>query len=258
MDVGTLLGLLLAFGMIGASVFMGGGSVTAFWDLPSVLVVFGGTLGALLMCFPLATVKKLPRVLMRTLSPGPARPEQLVAQLVSLAETARRDGILALENRLAEIDDRFLRLGLQLAVDGARPELLEEVLRGEMEAMSLRHRDGRAILDQVGKFAPAFGMIGTLLGLIVLLGNMSDPSLIGGGMAVALITTLYGAVLANASFIPLAEKLANLSRQELFVQEITLRGVLAIQSGDTPRLIEQKLQSFLPPELRSPKGESRS
>ena len=258
MDVGTLLGLLLAFGMIGASVFMGGGSVTAFWDLPSVLVVFGGTLGALLMCFPLATVKKLPRVLMRTLSPGPARPEQLVAQLVSLAETARRDGILALENRLAEIDDRFLRLGLQLAVDGARPELLEEVLRGEMEAMSLRHRDGRAILDQVGKFAPAFGMIGTLLGLIVLLGNMSDPSLIGGGMAVALITTLYGAVLANASFIPLAEKLANLSRQELFVQEIALRGVLAIQSGDTPRLVEQKLQSFLPPELRSPKGESRS
>jgi len=258
MDIGTLLGLLLAFGMIGASVFMGGGSVTAFWDLPSVLVVFGGTLGALLMCFPLGTVKKLPRVLMRTLSAGPTRPEQLIAQLVSLAETARRDGILALENRLQEIDDRFLRLGLQLAVDGARPEMLEEVLRGEMEAMSLRHRDGRSILDQGGKFAPAFGMIGTLIGLIVLLGNMSDPSLIGSGMAVALITTLYGAVLANASFIPLAEKLANLSRQELFVQEIALRGVLAIQSGDTPRLVEQKLQSFLPPELRSPKGESRS
>jgi chemotaxis protein MotA len=127
-----------------------------------------------------------------------------------------------------------------------------------MEAMSFRHREGRAVFEQLGKFAPAFGMIGTLVGLIVMLGNMADPSRIGSGMAVALITTLYGAVLANGSFLPLAEKLAHLSRQELLTQEIALRGILAIQSGESPRLIEQKLQSFLPPERRSPRGEPRS
>lgn len=258
MDLATLLGLLLAFSMIATAVLAGGGTVAAFWDLPSVLMVVGGTLGAVLVCLPLTSLRKLPRVLWRTLAARPPSPERLVAQLVSLAETARRDGILALENRLDEIDDRFVRLGMQLAVDGARPELLEDVLRGEMEAMSFRHREGRAVFEQLGKFAPAFGMIGTLVGLIVMLGNMADPSRIGSGMAVALITTLYGAVLANGSFLPLAEKLAHLSRQELLTQEIALRGILAIQSGESPRLIEQKLQSFLPPERRSPRGEPRS
>lgn len=259
MDVATLFGLLLAVGMFVLSIVLGGGTVAAFWDTPSVLMVVGGSLGAVLVCLPLASLRKLPQVLLRTLTARPPRPEALVAQLVNLAETARREGILALENRLEEIDDRFLRLGMQLAVDGARPEVLEEVLRGEMEAMNQRHREGRAIFEQLGKFAPAFGMIGTLVGLIIMLGNMADPSQIGDGMAVALITTLYGAVLANASFLPLAEKLACLSRQELSAQEIALCGILGIQSGESPRLIEQKLLRFLPPDRRNLRpGEPRS
>jgi chemotaxis protein MotA len=148
-----------------------------------------------------------------------------------------------------------LRLGVQLAIDGNRAEMIEDVMRSEVNAMATRHKEGRAVIDRVGKYAPAFGMIGTLLGLIVMLGNMADPSSIGGGMAVALITTLYGALLAYASFLPISEKLAYLSKQEMMGREIVIRGILAIQSGENPRVIEQKLSTFLPPHLRS--GEYR-
>jgi chemotaxis protein MotA len=157
---------------------------------------------------------------------------------------------LALEPRLETIENPLLKLGVQMAIDGTRPEVIEDVMRTEVEAMSLRHKDGKAIVDQIGKYAPAFGMIGTLLGLIVMLGNLSDPSRIGGGMAVALITTLYGSVLSYASFLPLSEKLGYLSKQELVASEIAIRGILAIQSGENPRVIEQKLNTFLPPHAR--------
>lgn len=251
MDIATLLGLLLAFGMMAVSVVMSGGSFGALWDLPSVLMVGGGTLGAILVCFPLKTVLNLPQVILKSVVHRPPQNAGLIRQLVSLAETARRDGLLALEARLAEIDSPFIQLGVQMAVDGTRPEVIEEVLRTEIESMTLRHREGKSLCDQLGKFAPAFGMIGTLLGLIIMLGNMSDPATIGSGMAVALITTLYGAVLSSGSFLPLAEKLAHITRQELIAREIVVRGILAIQSGENPRLIEQKLSTFLPPATRA-------
>src|SRR5689334_4728500 len=148
MDPATLFGLLLAFGMMTASVFMGGGSLAAFWDVPSVLMVFGGTLGAVLVCLPLRTVAKSPRVLAKGLFTRPLEPVELVRQLVSLAETARRDGLLALEDRLAEIKDPFVQLGVQMAIDGTRPELTEEVLRSEIASMAQRHKEGKAVFDQ--------------------------------------------------------------------------------------------------------------
>jgi chemotaxis protein MotA len=159
--------------------------------------------------------------------------------------------MLALENRSEETAHPFIRLGVELAVDGTRPELLEEVLRSEIDALARRHREGKGMLDQLGRSAPAFGLIGTLLGLIVMLGNISDPSSIAGGMAVALITTLYGAVLSTASLLPMAEKLAYYSRQELLTREIIVRGILAIQAGEHPRLIAQRLQVYLPPQQRA-------
>jgi chemotaxis protein MotA len=135
---------------------------------------------------------------------------------------------------------------VQLVADGTRPEVMEDILRSEFDAVANRHRDGKAIFDCMGRFAPAFGMIGTLLGLVMMLGNMRDPTKIGSGMAVALLTTLYGAVAANMFFLPVAEKLKYTSRQELLVMEVIIRGVLAIQAGEHPRVIEQKLKTFRP------------
>ncbi len=137
-----------------------------------------------------------------------------------------------------------------MAVDGSTPEVVEEVLRTEVEAIQVRHREGKSIMDQLGRFAPAYGMIGTLMGLIMMLQDMSDPSGIGAGMAVALITTLYGAIVANVIFCPFAEKLGLISRNEMISLEIAIRGVMAIQSGESPRAIDQKLKTFLPPSQR--------
>jgi chemotaxis protein MotA len=251
MDVGTLLGLVLAFGMIAASVVMSGGSPGAFYNSAALTTVCGGMLAALLLCFPVSTVARLPRVLYRLLFPRIADSLQLIRDLVKLAEVARRDGLLALEHRPEETSHPFIRLGVELAVDGTRPELLEELLRSEIEAMSYRHREGKGMLDQLGRSAPAFGLIGTLLGLVVMLGNISDPTSIAGGLAVALITTLYGAVLSTASLLPMAEKLAYYSRQEMLSREIIVRGILAIQAGEHPRLIAQRLKVFLPPSQRT-------
>ncbi|MDX1947357.1 MAG: motility protein A [Pirellulaceae bacterium] len=257
MDIATVIGLILAFAMMALSVVMGGGNFASFWDTASVLMVFGGTIGAVLICFPLKTVLKTPKVMLKPVFNKAPNPAELIKTLVSLAETARRDGLLALEARLTEIDNAFIKLGVQMAIDGTRAEVIEDVMRTEIESMSLRHKEGKGLIDMVGKYAPAFGMIGTLLGLIIMLGNMSDPSSIGGGMAVALITTLYGAVISNASFLPLSEKLAFLSKQEIIAREITIRGILAIQSGENPRVIEQKLNTFLPPHSRGSAKEGK-
>lgn len=250
MDIATIIGLLLAFGMMAVSVLMGGGNFASFWDTASVLMVIGGTFGAILICYPLRVAAKIPKVLLKTALNKPPNIPALIQEIVELSDTARRQGLLSLESRIAQISDPFIRTGIQLTIDGTPPDLLETVLRTEVETMALRHKEGKALIDQIGKFAPAFGMVGTLMGLIIMLGNMSDPSSIGSGMAVALITTLYGAVLSNGSFLPLAEKLGYISKQELIAREIAIRGILALQAGDNPRIIQQKLQTFLPPSAR--------
>jgi chemotaxis protein MotA len=255
MDIASVVGLILGIVLIVGSIFVGGGSFGAFIDVPSILVVFGGSFAAALMCFPLRSLMVAPKafkVVFFNKSPSVAA---LIPQLVSLAETARRDGLLALEARLAEIDNPFIILGVQMAVDGARPETIEDVLRTEMESLANRHRDAKSVFDQIGRFAPAYGMIGTLMGLIIMLGNMSDPSKIGAGMAVALITTLYGAIASNMVFLPFAEKLALLNKRELLAMDVILRGIMGIQAGENPRVIEQKLSTFLAPKERK-KGDA--
>jgi chemotaxis protein MotA len=250
MDIGSIVGLLIAFAMMALSVVMGGGSFASFWDTASVFMVFGGTLGAVLMCFSLKNVFNLPKVLLKVFLNKPINQAEIIEQMVSLAETARREGLLALESRLSEIKNPFIKLGIQMAVDGTRPEVIEDIMKTDIESVAMRHKDGKGMIDQIGRFGPAFGMIGTLLGLIIMLGNMSDPSAIGAGMAVAMITTLYGAILSNAMFLPFSEKLAAVTRNEMIGREIILRGVMAIQAGENPRVIEQKLSTFLPPKLR--------
>ncbi len=252
MDLSSVIGVVLAFGLILTAILTAEGStLSAFIDYPSMMVVIGGALAATMISFPLKSFLGAPMVAKKVFLNKAENIAELIEQLVSLAETARRDGLLALESRLEELENPFIALGIQMAVDGTRPEVIEDIMRTELDAVATRHRDGKSILDQLGRFAPAFGMIGTLMGLIIMLGNMDDPSSIGAGMAVALITTLYGAIISNAVFLPFAEKLGFINKQELLAMEIVVRGIMAIQSGENPRVIEQKLNTFLPPKIRA-------
>lgn len=250
MDIASLVGLVLAIGLILASIFLGSAPFSAFVDIPSGLVVVGGAMAAALICFPLGSMLKSPLIAMKVLLNKGEDRLALIKMIVELAEIARRDGLLALESKIAEVEHPLVQTGLQMAVDGSAPEIVEEVLRTEVAGMVMRHREGKSIMDQLGRFAPAYGMIGTLMGLIMMLQDMSDPSGIGAGMAVALITTLYGAIVANVFFSPFAEKLGTLSRNEQLSMEIAIRGVMAIQSGESPRAIDQKLQTYLPANQR--------
>ncbi|MFG0268087.1 MAG: motility protein A [Rhodopirellula sp. JB055] len=250
MDIASLLGLIFAIGLILVSILLGSAPFSAFIDIPSGLVVVGGAFAAALICFPMGSIMKSPIIALKViLNKGEDR-LALIKSIVELAEVARRDGLLALESKIGEIDNALVKTGLQMAVDGTAPEIVEEVLRTEVAGMAMRHREGKSIMDQLGRFAPAYGMIGTLMGLIMMLQDMSDPSGIGAGMAVALITTLYGAIVANVFFSPFAEKLGLMSRNEQLSMEIAIRGVMAIQSGESPRAIDQKLQTYLPAKQR--------
>lgn len=251
MDIATIVGVVIGVALMLMSILISeGASLGGFFNAPSVLVVVGGATAAVLICFPLKNVLGVFSVTKNVLFNRQESYSELIEQIVSLAETARRDGLLALENRVEDISNPFVVLGIQMAVDGTRPEVIEAIMRTEMDAVATRHRTGKGVLDQMGRFAPAFGMIGTLMGLIIMLGNMS-PETIGSGMAVALLTTLYGAIVSNLFCLPFAEKLSFIHQHEMLAMEIIVRGIMAIQSGDNPRVIEQKLSTFLPPKQRA-------
>jgi len=257
MDIASVVGVMLAVSVLVIAIAIApGASFSAFIDYPSVMVVVGGSIAAVLISFPLKSFLNTARVAMNVFFNKQEDFNTLIEQIVSLAETARRDGLLALENRLDEISNPFVVLGIQMAVDGTRPEVIEDIMRTEMDAVATRHRSGKNLVEQMGRFAPAFGMIGTLMGLIIMLGNMQDPEAIGPGMAVALITTLYGAIMANVVFLPFAEKLGFINKHELLAMEIIVRGIMGIQSGDNPRVIEQKLSTFVPPKVRATSREA--
>lgn len=245
---GLGMGILL---LIGAILIAPGSRLSAFWDAPSFAVVVGGGIAAACIAFPLGSLLLVPGVLKKVFFSAEPDVAGTIKTLVSLAETARRDGILALESRTADVDDPFLLLGLQMAIDGTERELVEQVMRTDIQAVFNRHKTGKGLFETVGRYAPAFGMIGTLMGLIIMLGNMDDPDAIGPGMAVALITTLYGAIVSNLFCLPFADKLAFYSKKEMEHREIVVQGVLSIQDGDNPRVLEQKLQTNLPASARS-------
>ena len=249
MDIATIIGLVAGSGLLLWAI-MGKSDLGAFADLGSVAIVFGGALSAALVSFPIRNLMGVAKVVKNCFFAKTQDPNELIADLVKFAEVARRDGILALENVTAEIKDPFLVSGIQMAVDGQDPDLIESVMMNDLETVESRHADGKALFDNIGRFAPAFGMIGTLIGLVIMLQNMNDPSAIGPAMAVALLTTMYGAVLANLFALPLADKLGLRSREEILLKMVIIKGVMAIQSGDNPRIVEQKLKTFLPNRLR--------
>ncbi|RKY89473.1 motility protein A [candidate division KSB1 bacterium] len=249
MDLATILGVLLGVVFIFASILMGG-SPALFISPASVMVTIGGAFSAVLVNFPLKQVLGIVGVAKNAIFAKEESPHETIALLVKFAERARREGILALEKQMEEVKDTFLRNGIQLAVDGTEPELLKDIMETELSYLEERHARGRSIFESLGAYAPAWGMIGTLIGLILMLASLDNPDALGPGMALALITTFYGAVVANLIALPLAGKLKDKSKDEVLIRELMIQGILSIQSGDNPRIVEQKLNSFIAPKER--------
>jgi len=246
-DIATLIGLVLAFGLV---VFAIGSGISSFIDPPSAMIVIGGTIGVMLVSYPLGDVLKIIGVAMKTIIYKLPAPKDVIAQLVDFSQVVRKEGILALESRVGDVDNPFMAKGLQMAIDGQEPNEIEDILYMEMEKLKDRHSKGADLLTQMGTMAPAMGMIGTLVGLVLMLQNMSDPSSIGPSMAVALLTTFYGALIANLVALPMSAKLKSRSKDELLLHEIILTGIQSLVAGENPRVMEQKLLGFLPPKER--------
>lgn len=253
MDFGTIIGLIAAVALLSWSLVSGSGGevVDTFVDMPSVVLVVGGSIFITLLSCRLDRFLAFAKITKNAFFNRPSKPAELIQQLVSLSDVARREGILSLQNTIAEMKDPFLANGLQMVVDGTDAETIKQVLDLEVSALEQRHSDGKGVLDMTGKYAPAFGMIGTLVGLVVMLKNMDDPSRIGPGMAIALLTTLYGAIISNVFCLPLADKLNTKHNEEMLILDIAMAGILGLQAGDNPRILEMKLAVFLTPKARS-------
>lgn len=249
MDLATLLGMAVSFGLISLALAMGG-SPRSFIDVTSMLIVFGGTLGATLAQYPLGTVFRIGEVIRKTMVAHGPSTSAIIDQIVDFANRARREGILALEPLIKGLDDAYLRKGMQLTVDGLEPGAIQSIMEAEINSTEARHETGIEMLSALATYAPALGLIGTVIGLVQMLQNMSDPSAIGPSMAVALITTFYGAVLANLVFLPMAGKLKHRSKEEIHIMEMQMEGVLGISRGENPRIIMEKLSSFQSPKDR--------
>ena len=254
MDLGLLFGLLGTWALL-LWALLAGGQMGIYIDVPSVVLVIGASACVMFMAFPAGNVRKIIAVAKKAFFYKSKPIDQLIEDMVSYAEIARRDGILSLENATKDMDDPFIVRGIQMAVDGTDPELIEQIMNNELDNLVERHENGKGLFDTLGKYAPAFGMIGTLVGLVAMLANLSDPASLGAGMAVALITTLYGAIIANAIALPIADRLSRRSADEVLYKTVIIKGVMAIQSGDNPRVVEQKLRTFLPPDARQDEEE---
>ena len=250
MDLGTIIGLAMAFGAILAAMLMQGQQLGTMINVPSMIIVGFGTLGAGLIGTSLAKALGMVGVLKKALKSEAQDPTEIVATLVDFANKARREGLLSLESDVGTLDDRFLRLGLQLVVDGSPPELVRDILETEIAAKRARHGQGIGFFSSLSAFAPALGVIGTVMGLIAMLQDLSDPGNMGPAIATAFLTTLYGAVLANIVFAPLSNKLKRVSQEELHLCEMALEGIMGLQAGDNPFLVQAKMTAFLPAELR--------
>lgn len=249
MDLSSLLGLVLGIVVVIGSI-MYAGPIKYFWDLPSFLIVFFGGFFAYMISFPMNNVSSLGTVLGKVFQDKKLDLESIIKKIIDLANIARREGLLALEEAVSEIQDEFLQKGVMLIVDGTDPELVKNILETDASNMEERHKVNKAMFEVLGSVTPAFGMIGTLIGLVLMLYNMADPSSIGPAMAVALITTFYGSFAANLLYIPFANKLGAKSANEMLVRQVMIEGLLSIQAGENPRIIEEKLKSFLSPAQR--------
>jgi len=250
MNIGFIVELELGFILLVYGILVAGGSLLMFWDLPSVIITFGGSWCALMVSYPLAILAKMPTYFRIALFPPRLNAVDLIITLVSFAEKSRKEGLLALEDDIDSVEEPFLKKGLQCVVDSIDPELIRVILEIEIDEMASRHDANKKIFDDWAGLAPSFGMIGTLMGLVMMLVNLNDKAMVGPYLAVAIITTFYGAVLAYLVLTPLATNLDSITGEEILYKSIVVMGVLSLQSGDNPRILKQKLVSFLPPPMR--------
>ena len=249
MDIATILGVISAFGLVCIAIFMGGG-IELFVNIPALMIVVGGTLGATMINYPLRDVFGVFNVVKKALFARNISVTELIKRFVVFAQKSRKEGILALENEIKEVNDEFLKKGVQLAIDGLEPQEISDILETEVEFVRSRHQLGAEIFSTMGAYAPALGMIGTLIGLVQMLQTMDDPSRIGPAMAVALLTTFYGSIMANIICLPISGKLKTRSKEEVLTKEMAIQGIVSLSNGDNPRILEQKLQAFIPPNQR--------
>jgi len=247
MDIATVIGLIGGFGLIITTIIMGG-NAGGFLDIPSVVVVLGGTFAATFVMFPLKTIIGTIKVAMKSIFFKSQDPAQIIRTITGLAETARKESLVALEK--VPIEDQYLKKGVMLVADGSSEALVRSIMEIELDFMKQRHRQGQGVFKGMGMLAPAMGMIGTLIGLVNMLQNLEDPSSIGPAMAVALLTTFYGAVMANIVFIPIAKKLEERSEEDSLFMQIMIEGVASVQRGEHPSVVKDKLEAFLSPALR--------
>lgn len=249
-DALTGIGIVAGLALVIYGMAMGGTNLMIFWDLSSVLITGGGSIAAVLITISLDEFKKAGAVFMQSFKENQSSGLETIQQFSGLSKKARREGLLSLEDEISQLEDDFLKKGLQMVVDGIEPETIREILELEIGEMETRHSSGINIFSTWGIYAPAFGMIGTLIGLIQMLSNLQDVSGIASGMGKALITTFYGSLLANIFCNPIAANLAKKSAKEAGAREMMLEGILAIQSGVNPRIVEEKLISYLEPKER--------
>ena len=250
MDFATIIGMLLAWGALVGAMLMEGGDVRSLINVPAGLLVFGGTIGAGMMSFRMDQIRILPEIVRKAFHEKTEDVTGTIGYLVGLSERTRREGMLILERESNFIGDPFMARGMRLAVDGVEPELLRDVMATEIHFLQQRHKIGVSIFTTLGGFAPTLGIIGTVIGLIHMLANLSDPAKMGPLIAGAFIATLYGVSSANLIFLPLANKLRGQTAEETFHRELIVEGILAIQAGDNPRMVDEKLRAFIAPRLR--------
>ncbi len=249
MDITTFIGLLVAGGLVISSILLGG-SGAWFLNYPSMMIVIGGTMGATLLAYPLSEVLSVFKVAKNVFFKKSQQVSDLINLMVLFAKKARQEGILSFESKIKEIEDPFLSSGIQMAIDGMESGSIEDVMTTEILQLEERHRTGAEIFSTMGSFAPAIGMLGTIIGLVQMLMQMEDPGSIGAPMAVALLTTFYGTLLSNLLFLPIAGKLKTMSKQEILLKQMVIEGIMSIQSGDNHRIVEQKLKAFISPKER--------
>ena len=249
MDISSAIGLLLGIVFIIGGIVTSG-EIASFWDLPSVIIVLGGTIASTLASFPMKNFLNIGKIIKKAFFYKETSPDDVITEIIKLANIARKEGLLSLEEYAENLDDEFLKKGIMLIVDGTDPDLVRNIMETELIFLEERHSEGQSIFETMGTYAPAFGMIGTLIGLINMLKVLDDPNAIGPSMSVALVTTFYGSMLANVVFLPLAQKLKMRSKSEILVKELMVEGLLSIQAGENPRIIEEKLKTFIPPNMR--------
>lgn len=246
MDLATIIGFVAGIGIIGYGM-LSGGDLLAFWDPPSVVMTIGGGIVSTIICFSLEEFLNVAKVFPKVFFSKNTPPYDLIRALVDLSQKARREGLLALESAGDTINDDFLKKAMELVVDGVEADIIRESLTLELDNMAIRHKTSVNIFKTLGTFFPAWGMIGTLVGLVILLKALDDPAKIGPAMAIAIITTFYGSVMANFVAIPIANKLSSKSDEEIRIKEMMIEGILGIQAGVNPRIMEHKLKTFLSP-----------